>query len=404
MGKNGEAYHAGWLLIMQLLTLCFWLGTVAVCYTFLLYPMAIALMARLWPRLKSGDGSFPAGVSIVLAAHNEQERIGRRLRELIDNLSRSEFASEIILISDGSTDDTAVIARSYGDQVIVIDLQTNLGKSAALNYGVSLAQYEVIAFADARQRWSPTAVDQLLECFRDPAVGAVSGELVLESEPGVLAGVGLYWKFEKWLRSRESVYESQIGVTGAICAVRRELYTSIPAGIILDDVYWPMQVALKGYRVIYQAEAKAFDRLPQHTGTELQRKLRTLVGNFQLMAASPQLLVPWRNPLWLQFVSHKAMRLVTPWALLMTFCCSFFLSHPFYQVAFVCQLFGLIAGVIGLSSRFDAKGRIFSATGAFLLLQIAAWLAFWFWILGRTQNLWGKTSLQLSPVDQSQKP
>src|SRR5207249_10681512 len=114
----------------------------------------------------------------------------------------------------------------------------------------------------------------------------------------------------------ESQVHSSVGVTGAICAVRRRLFPGVPQGTILDDVYWPMHVAMQGYRVIHDQRARAFDRLPERARDEFRRKVRTLAGNFQLAVRLPQTLLPWRNPVWWQFVSHKLLRLVVPWALL----------------------------------------------------------------------------------------
>ena len=105
-----------------------------------------------------------------------------------------------------------------------------------------------------------------------------------------------------------------VGVTGAISAVRRELFRPIPSGTLLDDVYWPLLVAMQGYRVIHEPRARAYDRLPERPLDEFQRKLRTLTGNFQLVARLPQALLPWRNPIWFQFLSHKLLRLLMPWA------------------------------------------------------------------------------------------
>ncbi len=398
---------------MFLLKICFWFGVALVVYTFFFYPLAIALIAKIRPRALHLHGEQPQGVSIVISARNEEANIYRRLTELTEllgtlklgsqkvgslNDGSLKFPGEVILISDGSTDETVAIAQTFADrQVRVIDWQQNRGKAAALNYGVSLAEHEVVAFADARQRWSNGTLEHLLACFRDPKVGAVSGQLMLEEESGVLAGVGMYWKFEKWLRRQESTVHSQMGVTGAICAVRQELFCPIPEGILLDDVYWPMQVAMNNRRVISQPLAKAYDRLPQRSSDELRRKLRTLVGNFQLMAACPGLLLPWKNPVWLQFISHKAMRLVTPWALLLMLITSGLIGTLFYQIAFGCQLVGLAAGVIGMTSRFGAERRFFSAAGSFLLLHFAAWLAFWYWSFGRSEKMWGKSSITLSP-------
>src|SRR5205807_869445 len=109
-----------------------------------------------------------------------------------------------------------------------------------------------------------------------------SGDLDITSAGGTMAGVSLYWRFEKWLRRQESAIGSQVGVTGAISVCRRELFQPVPEGTILDDVYWPVGVALAGYRVIHDNRAIAHDRLPDRTRDEFRRKIRTLAGNFQL--------------------------------------------------------------------------------------------------------------------------
>src|SRR4029079_13531611 len=132
-----------------------------------------------------------------------------------------------------------------------------------------------------------------------------TGELILESNTGVSAGVGLYWRYERWLRKNEGRLNSTVGVTGAIAAVRRELFTPIPPGTILDDVYWPLCVAMKRHRVIHDPRALAYDRLPDRARDEFKRKVRTLTGNFQLFTRLPGALLPWKNPIWLQLISHK---------------------------------------------------------------------------------------------------
>src|SRR5262249_42480436 len=147
---------------------------------------------------------------------------------------------------------------------------------------------------------------------------------------------------------RESQIGSQVGVTGAISAVRRELFRAIPQGTLLDDVYWPLQVALAGYRVVHDSRAIARDRLPERPRDELRRKVRTLAGNFQLMTRLPAALLPWRNPVWWQLVSHKLLRLAVPWALLLTLVMGARLEGWFYRAVVSAEVFGLALGVAGL--------------------------------------------------------
>jgi len=267
-------------------------------YTYIGYPLLLFAWAhcvRTRERVRSGPAARSA--SIVIAAHNEANSIRRRLVELTRLARNAAIPVEVILVSDGSADRTALLAREV-EGVRVEVLARNVGKAAALNEGVRVATGEILLFGDVRQTWAPDAVNRLLENFEDPAVGAATGELLLTTDGQVNAGVGMYWRFEKWMRQRESQVNSTIGVTGAICGVRRSLYRPLPVGTILDDVYWPLRVVMAGYRVVYDRRARATDRLPSTLRDEFRRKLRTQVGNFQLVSLVPGALLPWRNPIW----------------------------------------------------------------------------------------------------------
>jgi cellulose synthase/poly-beta-1,6-N-acetylglucosamine synthase-like glycosyltransferase len=262
----------------------------------------------------------------------------------------------------------------------------------ALSEGCRAARHDIIVFADARQRWAADAMQRLLENFADPSIGAVSGELVLEKSSGIMAGVGLYWRFEKWLRRSEGRVHSTVGVTGAISAVRRELFRPIPAGTILDDVYWPLSVVLQGFRNVHDERAIAYDRLPEQAGNELRRKVRTLSGNYQLLSRIPAAMAPWRNPIWLQFLSHKLLRLVVPWALLGLLAGCALLEAPVYRIMFWGQAAAYCVALAGLAPKISTRFRLASAAASFLVLNFAAWLAFWVWISGRAGKSWVKVT------------
>src|SRR5439155_446213 len=197
------------------------------------------------------------------------------------------------------------------------------GKVAALNEAVPLASGEILVLTDARQSLAPDAVRRLVAYFADPTVGAVSGELHLLPSPGSpVEGVGLYWKYEKLIRKAESRFDSTVGVTGAFYALRKELFLPIDPRTILDDVAIPMRVALAGRRVLFAPEARAWDHVEESAAREYRRKVRTLAGNYQLVALYPALLHPLRNRLLWQLASHKLARLAVPWCLLVLFLAS----------------------------------------------------------------------------------
>ncbi len=272
------------------------------------YPIFCFVRARLFaqPILRGKD---QPKVSVLIAAYREAGTIARKL----ESLSRQTYPQtliEIIVACDGSDDGTdEVAARTAG--VCVVKIPSRRGKPNALNEAARAASGQILILTDARQPLSENAIEVLVADLGDPKVGAVGGELVMGGD----APAGAYWKYEALIRKMEGRAGSTVGVSGALYAIRRELFVPLPEETILDDVLAPMRVRLGGLRVGFEPEAKAFDVAAQ-SAREFQRKVRTLSGNFQLLAIEPRLLSPFHNPSWLDFVCHKLLRLVVPYALL----------------------------------------------------------------------------------------
>jgi cellulose synthase/poly-beta-1,6-N-acetylglucosamine synthase-like glycosyltransferase len=189
------------------------------------------------------------------------------------------------------------------------------GKAAALNAAVRAARGEILVFTDTRQRFQPDAIHHLVAALQQPDVGAVSGSLELPRAHGSSSSslIGQYWALERWLRRCEARVHSSVGVSGAIWATRKSFWLPLPSDLILDDLYTPMRIALEGYRVAFADAARAVETRHSQVGHEYRRKVRTLTGVIQLCAWQPAVLVPLRNPIWLQFVVHKLLRLLTPY-------------------------------------------------------------------------------------------
>jgi poly-beta-1,6-N-acetyl-D-glucosamine synthase len=302
----------------------FWCSVGFVLYVYVGYPLllhvwaAIAQRRRARTEARSGAPAVSPdqpGVTVVIAARNEQHRLPAR----IENLLASDYPRDqlqIVVVSDGSTDGTADALAPYLDRIEVLE-RPAAGKASALNAAVERARHPVLVFADARQRFAPDAIGRLVSHFTDPRIGAVSGELMIDPARSTIGeGLGTYWEYEKWLRRHEAAVGSTIGVTGAIYAMRRSLWQPLPAEAILDDVLGPIRVVLGGHTVTFDSTAHAFDAAPPDAAQELRRKMRTLAGNFQLLAQEPRLLVPFVNPIWIQFMSHKVGRLFVPYALI----------------------------------------------------------------------------------------
>jgi cellulose synthase/poly-beta-1,6-N-acetylglucosamine synthase-like glycosyltransferase len=380
------------------MALVFWISCAFVAYVYAGYPVLLILWARLAPR-RAADATtarLAPPVSIVIAARNEAPRLAARL----DNLLRLDYPSQrqIIVVSDGSTDDTLAVLSRYGRSIDVV-VRPPGGKPSALNAGVALAKHEVLVFCDARQTFKADALRELTAPFADPSIAAVTGELILEcevretrAEPGrrrdcardsarddcaIAEGVGMYWRYEKALRRLESRVGSTLGATGAVYAMRRTAWRRLPDDAILDDVLAPMRCVLDGSRVIFNERAVAYEHQALDTRAEMRRKVRTLAGNWQILALEPRLLVPWRNPVWLQYVSHKIGRLLVPYALVAAMALSIALAARsiVYAVALILQCVLYLLGLYGAWSarrRQDLLARAARLAYAFVVMNASA--------------------------------
>jgi cellulose synthase/poly-beta-1,6-N-acetylglucosamine synthase-like glycosyltransferase len=261
------------------------------------------------------------------------------------------------------------------------------GKAAGLNDAFKLATGDVLLLTDARQQIEPGALRLLIENFADPDVGAASGELMLGDPVGgeTGQGIGLYWRVEKKIRELESASGSVAGATGAIYCVRRALLdpSPLPEGTILDDVLLPMQIVRKGFRVVFDSRARAWDSPDLGEGREFSRKVRTLSGNYQLLQLAPWLLGS-ENAIRFEFVSHKLSRLAVPFALLALLVSSIFLPSPLYRAALEVQLafYGLsLAAMAGV--KIGPLSRIADPARTFVVLNSAAMVAFVNFVTGR---------------------
>jgi cellulose synthase/poly-beta-1,6-N-acetylglucosamine synthase-like glycosyltransferase len=257
---------------------------------------------------------------------------------------------QVIVSLDAPTDATSERLRDFAPRgVEIVSSPVRRGKAAAVNSGVAVATGEILVFGDAGQRLEPNALRELVANFADESVGAVSGALILLNEHGREAcdGAGAYWRYEKALRAMESEIHSVPGATGAIYAVRRSLFAPLPVGTILDDVVVPMRIVLGGHRAIFDPAARAYDAVSDSAECEYRRKRRTLTGNYQLLAEMPELLSCRRNPIFVQFISHKAGRLLVPYCLAALLVSNLFLMHGAYLAAFAGQVLFYCLAVLG---------------------------------------------------------
>lgn len=360
----------------------FWCSIALLAYTFAGYPTAIWVCARIWPRTPQKRVAHPP-LTIVISAHNEEHHIARKLDSCFGQDYPPEHI-EVVVVSDGSTDRTGDIVRAYDNaRLRLIERRDRRGKAACLNDAMSIVSTEFVIFTDARQRLDKNSVIALMANFWDESVGAVSGELVFEATEteGFAGSVDAYWRYEKVIRAAEARVDSIVGVTGALYAIRSALYVPIPQGTILDDVLIPMNVVLQGKRVVFEPDARAFDVPSRDVSTEKKRKARTLAGNYQVLALRPALLNPLRNRIWLQYVSHKVLRLVAPGAMAMVLAANVALvGDTLYATALSAQVVLYATALFGLLVPSMLRHRLVRLPATFCVFN-------WYAVLGLVQYL-----------------
>jgi len=343
----------------------FWICVALLAYTFLGYQLCIGLLARMAPAPAPASGTPPECVAVLVVACEEEARIGAR----VANLLATPIVPEVIVCSDGSTDGTAAQARLAGARVF--EFPKRRGKAACLSEVIPALEAPLIVLTDTRQEFTPETIPRLVRHFADPAIGAVSGILrIKNSSTSAGAGVDIYWKMETTLRRCESDFDSCIGCTGAVYAIRRSLFQPIPSDTILDDVVIPMLISLSGSRVIYDSHAEAFDPQQLDPAAETRRKARTLAGNFQMLFGHPAWLLPWKNRLAWQLISHKYLRIAGPALLLSALASSACLARaPFYRACLGLQVFLYLLAAAGLAFP-SLRLRVFSIPAGFLFLNL----------------------------------
>jgi cellulose synthase/poly-beta-1,6-N-acetylglucosamine synthase-like glycosyltransferase len=351
------------------------IGASVLAYTFLFYPLILAAWKRRAAPVRK-DLQFRAPVTVILAVHNGEDFVRAKLESLLALRYPAELV-EILVVSDGSTDGTDRIVESFAGRGVRLLREPRGGKAAAIDAGLRQASGDILFFTDVRQPLDADALSHLVANFADPAVGVVTGELrflerITQGEERVL---GLYWRYELWARKRHSEIDSTFVATGCVYAIRRSLAEPLLTDTLADDAVMPLRAFLRGYRVIFDAQALAFDyRMAE--GVEFRRRLRTLAGLWQVSIRMPALFTR-ANRMRLHFVSHKFLRLVLPWSVALVGVSTLGLPESPLRI-------GLLAfeGIVALLAAVDmgapgdsAIKRISSPAHTFMSMNLAALLS-----------------------------
>ncbi len=380
----------------------FWLATAIVAYTYAGFPILVLLRARLRPRPHLTADITPS-VSVVIAAHDEVAAISTR----VDNLLALDYPAdrlEIVVASDGSTDGTAKAAQRSNDaRVRVLDLPRT-GKATALNAAVAASTGSILVFSDANTAYAPDAIRALVRSFADPDVGGVAGNQVYlparattgPIDPAAASAVGVgersYWDFDRRIKEAESLGGSVISATGAIYALRRELFRPVPDGVTDDFVTSTLAIAA-GRRLIFEPAAVALEPVAGSSRREYRRKVRIMTRGLRGVAVARGLLDPRRHGFYaLQLLTHKVLRRLMAVPLLVIAATSLALwgDGSLYRLATIAQLgvYGLGAGGLALGDRPAGRRPWFALPAFFCLVNIASLHALANLLTGRRIDRW----------------
>ena len=292
----------------------FWLAALLLFYVYAGYPLLLALIGLAVRRQRSEPGYSPS-ISVLIAAYNEEEAIERKLRQTLA-LEYPADKIEVLVLSDCSTDRTDEIVSAFPDsRVRLVRMPERRGKTHAQNLGIKQAKGEVVIFSDATAVYHAKALLYLACNYQDASVGAVSGRYQY-FDPTEQSATGLgsvaFWNYENMIKKLQSRIRTITGCCGCIYSVRKTAYTELPADII-SDLVQPLQAIRKGYRVVFEDRALAYEETTQSTAEEFAMRVRVVTRAMRGLLSVSDLLQPWKFA-WTAFQlwSHKVMRWMVP--------------------------------------------------------------------------------------------
>jgi cellulose synthase/poly-beta-1,6-N-acetylglucosamine synthase-like glycosyltransferase len=376
----------------------FWACLVLTLYAYLVYPACIWLLARSFstnaeaPQFAGGE--LPE-VTLIVAAHNEQAVIEKKIRNSLE-LDYPRDRLRVVIASDGSSDATPQIVSRFADRGLrLLDYRPRRGKSAVLNSAIAASGGEILVLSDANTEYQPDAVRKLVRWFADPRVDVVCGRLLLKGPAGGTNLDSAYWRYETFLKTCEGRLGALLGANGGIYAIRRRAYVPIPDNTIVDDLVIPLLSKLrhKG-RIVYDPAAVAAEETPAAIGNEFRRRARIGTGAYQSLPLLWRLLNPRYGWSAFAFLSHKILRWLVPFFLLGLLVSNLLLlDRPLFPALLALHL-GLYAIAL-VGAYLPGRGLLCKLTRVptmFIGMNIALLAGFWRWLTVPQTGTWDRTS------------
>lgn len=384
----------------------FWCGALFLLHTYFLYPLVLFAWEGIHQvRLNAraiGSGVEKAKplppthlpkISLVVAAYNEASCIGQKIRNSLA-LDYPAEKLEVLIGSDGSSDGTDEIIAGAGDKRVKLSPGARGGKTTVLNRCIPSANGDIIILSDANTHIEPDAIKKLVRHFEDPDVGAVCGKLRLYNPTKKDFEESAYWSYESLIKLYEGKRGAVLGANGGLYAIRRRLFTQLPASTVCDDFVIPMRILEHGYKVIYEPEAVALEETTEDYGQEFGRRARIAAGNFQSLRLVPGLLNPTAGFRAFAFWSHKVLRWSAPALMALVLLANLFLlDSTFYRLVLSAQILFYGLALAGKAQFFEGKLRkACSVAYYFVTMNVALAVGFWRFLRKTQRAAWDRTA------------
>ncbi|MFN3301337.1 MAG: glycosyltransferase family 2 protein [Sediminibacterium sp.] len=382
--------------------LFFWISITIILYTYLGYGLLLFMLLKIKGLLVGKkvipDTGYTPSVTVVVAAYNEAYCIEEKI---VNTLALNYPPNNIrfIFISDGSTDETPAIIAKY-PQILGMHEPGRSGKIAAVHRAMGKVETEVVVFTDANTMLNKDAILLMCRHYQDEKVGAIAGEkrVQIDDNADATAGEGFYWKYESKLKKWDSELYSVVGAAGELFSIRTNLYEPVAPDTILDDFMISMNIALKGYKIVYEPDAFASELASANTGEELKRKIRIAAGGVQSTIRLKALLLPFKQPiLSFEYISHRILRwVVTPYLMISAFFINIALVinqgySTIYGLMLLGQLVFYVAALLGwVMEQRQLKIKVFFIPYYFCLMNYAVIAGFARYFFGEQSVLWEK--------------
>ena len=369
----------------------FWLIIAANLYTYLGYP-AFTLLLSLFVYNPVNKGTEEPKVTFLITAYNEEKFIEGKLENTL-GLNYPGEKLEIIVASDGSSDRTDSIVRAFEKRgVILCRVEGRVGKTETQNQAVKIATGDIVIFSDAPTTYGKDAIRMIVRNYHDPSVGAVSGRYEYVNPTGAPVGLGtiLFWKYENFLKSRQTRIKTVTGCCGCIYSVRRLLYENLPKDII-SDLVEPLKILEKGHRIAFEPEAVAYETTTESSKQEFGMRIRVISRGMYGLLYMRNLFNPFKYGfVSFQLLSHKVLRWMIPFGLPLLLASNIALiGRPIYNLTLTLQvLFYLAAGGGYLLEKTGKKGKLFVIPLYYCLVNAASMSAFFRTIRGKKAVVW----------------